>query len=1011
MSEKIYVVTLHNREDLDGFYDDMKDNGFRLNLKRPISRNTHYWMTDEQAEELKQDPRVWDVDLRPEDKGIYPKICKTTTDETVPRYFEGSFWKGGGIDPLNDHSWGYVHTIGDPALPNNGKQQFGSSGGNYSRHVSTIFANPYENSAWSDGRNVDIVVCDDPVSSDCSDWMGFEANRFVSYQWFNELNTEVSSIDDDGQTLPTGNVTYYSNQTNPEYHGTHVAGTCAGNFYGLANQANIYGLQILGTMPSGQTLPTLLLYDYLRAFHKKKPINPVTGYKNPTISNHSWGYSTETSLEAEFPTGIVIGNVVEVNYRGVQYNASNPNPSGWTMAGLEIDFGIAPTKWSIPVTLTSVNADVEDAIEDGIVIICAAGNDNFHVVPQGDQDYNNFVIFQGYNSNAPIYFNRGMSPASAPNAIMVGSLGSDAQFKRSSFTNFGPRIDVFAPGSNIISTWGSPAAITGPRAGQGIVDTKYSGGTDWMYPISGTSMASPLVASVAAMVANARRTDRFSNDDLRAYINNNSVFGDMTFDAGTTNQGTFADNSCGKDSPNKYLMSKNPRKENGNMENKVGDRRSGAVFPRPKKLHAANGFPSGLLSTASQLTITKEWKAWNNFTESYKNVATAGSFTYTSDLYIPTNEAGPTGYPVMICLHGNGGNGNTINDPIYSTLGDHIRVGPNGSGNSWNIVDETSIAPDIEYLKNLIKLLKTFTNVDSTRIRISGISNGAALACRAFVEIDDPAVDLIVPIVSQFHINEVNNFTQFFMPTDHLDTSGSAGSYGYTVQKVPATGRKILMMQNTNDGVIPYNGGAGVGIQFIGARLCTYRMAQAMGWAGGEQNSGLTYQGDAATSLFRYNINGNVNEVVHCASNGGHGINAKMITLFEEWVESDGQTITVTLPSNTYNITVTANSNVNYQLSGNDRNGLVSGNDPTVTVQAGDTINFIVSNTFGHPFYIKTVYVGGSGSQVSTGTVTGTQGTQSGTLSWNTTGVSAGTYYYVCSPHASLGMGGSIVIT
>ena len=52
MSEKIYVVTLHNREDLDGFYDDMKDNGFRLNLKRPISRNTHYWMTDEQAEEM-----------------------------------------------------------------------------------------------------------------------------------------------------------------------------------------------------------------------------------------------------------------------------------------------------------------------------------------------------------------------------------------------------------------------------------------------------------------------------------------------------------------------------------------------------------------------------------------------------------------------------------------------------------------------------------------------------------------------------------------------------------------------------------------------------------------------------------------------------------------------------------------------------------------------------------------------------------------------------------------------
>ena len=113
---------------------------------------------------------------------------------------------------------------------------------------------------------------------------------------------------------------------------------------------------------------------------------------------------------------------------------------------------------------------------------------------------------------------------------------------------------------------------------------------NWMYPISGTSMASPLIASVAAMVASARRTDRFSNDDLRAYLNNNSIFGDMTFDV---SGGQFDDNSCRKDSPNKYLVTTNPRKQIGNLQNKVGDRRSGAVFPRPKKLHATNGFPSG----------------------------------------------------------------------------------------------------------------------------------------------------------------------------------------------------------------------------------------------------------------------------------------------------------------------------------------------------------------------------------------------------------------------------------
>ena len=999
MSEKIYIVTLHNKEDLEGFYNDMEDKGFRLNMKRPISRNTHYWMNAEQAEELKQDPRVWDVDLRPEDKGVYPKRCATPTDDQIGRPLEGTFWKGGGINAGSDYPWGLSHTV-DAIGVFKDKGNFGSTGGSYNQLVATIPSDDYEG-AWGDGRHVDIVVCDDPVTATCADWMGFEETRFVNYQWFNELNTEVGTIDDDGQVLPTGNVTYYDSTQNPEYHGTHVAGTCAGNSYGLANQANIYGLQILGTMPSGQTLSPLLLYDYLRAFHRKKPINPVTGYKNPTISNHSWGYSTETSLESEFPNGIAIGNVVEVNYQGVQYNSSNPNASGWTMAGLEIDFGIAPTKWSIPVTLTSVNADVEDAIEEGIVIIAAAGNDNFHVVPQGDSNYNNFVIFQGYNANAPVYFNRGMSPASAPNAIMVGSLGSDAQFKRSSFTNFGPRIDVFAPGSNILSTWGDPAVITGNLAGSGVIDTKYPGGGDWLYPISGTSMASPLVASVAAMVASARRTDRFSNDDLRAYLNNTSVYGDMTFDVGG---GQFNDNSCRKDSPNKYLFTKNPRERVGNLQNKVGDRRSGAVFPRPKKLNAANGFPSGLLSTASQLEITKEWK------NIVKDPTTTGLYQYTSELYIPTNEAGPTGYPVMICLHGNGGTGNVINDAIYSTLGDHIRVGPNGFFSSWNIVDENSIAPDIEYLRNLIKLLKTFTNVDSTRIRISGISNGAALACRAFVEIDDPAVDLIVPIVSQFHIHEVNNQTKFFMPTDHLDTTSAAGDYGYNVQKVPAVGRKILMMQNTNDNVIPYNGGSGVGIQFIGARLSTYRMAQAMGWVGGEQTNGETYQGDASTLLYRYNFNGNQNEIVHCASNGGHAINAKMISLFEEWVESDGQTITMTSPSNTYNINAGAVNANHYILSGTDRNGSVSGNDPVVTVQAGDTINFVV-NAAGHPFYIKTSVTGGSGNQVSTGTITGTQGTTSGTLSWNTTGVSPGTYYYVCSFHVALGMYGSIVVT
>ena len=113
--------------------------------------------------------------------------------------------------------------------------------------------------------------------------------------------------------------------------------------------------------------------------------------------------------------------------------------------------------------------------------------------------------------------------------------------------------------------------------------------------------------------------------------------------------------------------------------------------------------------------------------------------------------------------------------------------------------------------------------------------------------------------------------------------------------------------------------------------------------------------------------------------------------------------------SEIFKIDVSAEGYRNYILSGTDRSGSLSGNDPTVTVNRGDTIIFDIDASR-HPFYIKTEFSRGSGDQVTTGILSGTPGTQNGKLSWNTTGVSAGTYYYVCSPHASFGMGGTIIV-
>jgi subtilisin family serine protease len=71
------------------------------------------------------------------------------------------------------------------------------------------------------------------------------------------------------------------------------------------------------------------------------------------------------------------------------------------------------------------------------------------------------------------------SPAGAPNAVTVGS--STRMDTRSSFSNWGTCVDMFAPGSDITAAWiGSDTEIK---------------------TISGTSMASPHTCGVLALLA------------------------------------------------------------------------------------------------------------------------------------------------------------------------------------------------------------------------------------------------------------------------------------------------------------------------------------------------------------------------------------------------------------------------------------------------------------------------------------------------------------------------------
>ncbi|MFL5384603.1 MAG: S8 family serine peptidase, partial [Longimicrobiaceae bacterium] len=99
----------------------------------------------------------------------------------------------------------------------------------------------------------------------------------------------------------------------------------------------------------------------------------------------------------------------------------------------------------------AVDDAVTNSINDGVVYAIAAGNSN---------------------DNACSY-----SPARTRAAITVGaSTNTDA---RASFSNYGTCVDIFAPGQSITSAWNTGDSATNT--------------------ISGTSMASPHVAGVAAL--------------------------------------------------------------------------------------------------------------------------------------------------------------------------------------------------------------------------------------------------------------------------------------------------------------------------------------------------------------------------------------------------------------------------------------------------------------------------------------------------------------------------------
>jgi hypothetical protein len=540
---KEYVVTLRNRSDIDAFYNDMESVGGDLYIPnrkvdiaqlREISRNTHYYLTDEEAVQLRNDPRVLAVELLPSVLGLEPTPHWTQS---------GNFEKSSTID-TNDKNWGLYRITAGTALTNWG------TNGAFTQTTQTV-------NTTSSGKNVDVVIVDAHINPNHPEFAvnsdGTGGSRVNQYDWF----THSAYL---GYTT-VGAYSYASISSN---HGTHVAGTVAGNTQGWARSANIYHMEfdyVGGNGPAGDW--TLYIFDYLRAFHLNKPINPATGRRNPTVVNNSWGYSYGS---------INLSTITSVTYRGVTTAVTGTDgQKRTTLEARGVPVPAGTYLYRTPARYTALDADIQDAIQDGVIVIASAGNSYWNCATATAADYNNSIVYSGFT----LFHSQGSSPGSADNVICVGSLGTTTQEYKSDFSNYGSRVDIWAPGSNIVSAvYDATAAaefgitlVNDPR------DANYKLGS-----ISGTSMSSPQVTGCLACLA--ENQPRLTQSEARSYLTANAKVGQIGSTGGLAGDYT----SLGDSSNNRHLFYKLERALTGNITINTYKTRqtTGAAYPRTK---------------------------------------------------------------------------------------------------------------------------------------------------------------------------------------------------------------------------------------------------------------------------------------------------------------------------------------------------------------------------------------------------------------------------------------------
>jgi len=482
---KEYIVIAHSEADIDSVHNDLIVNtSFNAavnqatvptrevavaNAREGMPVMTHYYLTDSEAAKLAKDSRVAAVHMPPTYESrkahVVPKPLVPLNAIQRPVAYNGvigNFNRNGLLDSYNVN-WGLRRT--SLAAP---ESVIGSTY-NYDRA----------------GVGVDVVIMDDGVEPNHPEFMDSTGvSRVQTIDWF-----KASGVP--GKMPIHHYNTDYS--TGGGEHGTHVAGIAAGKTYGYAKSARIYSLRVFGD--DTERVPDNLHFDLLLGWHQRKPVDPNTGVKRPTVLNMSWGYAWAYSNDIYAPN---VATITSTSYRGALRNYNS-------LQRRNINYGQVGEMHGTRVVSEDVACQMcENA---GIIVIRSAGNSSHKIDVPGGPDYNNYYttndVWAGYiPAGSPIYYHRGTSPSSG-NAIIVSAVKDTTVISNSTlkeqidyYSDRGPACAVTAPGTNITSCTSRSTTfqILTYRYG-----TQANSSIEHSTKLMGTSMAGPQVAGVVAL--------------------------------------------------------------------------------------------------------------------------------------------------------------------------------------------------------------------------------------------------------------------------------------------------------------------------------------------------------------------------------------------------------------------------------------------------------------------------------------------------------------------------------